>query len=153
MCSVHWEMFSTFEGYHEYNEGISWDIMSTSGDLQYIGGYHDACGGYHDSRGDIMSTLGDIMSTLGDVHCIEVFNIKQRLLSIYSPIWIMISPEVLMVSLWCTEHLWCTKHPPTYWTSIIQGDFSAARLLRINGVCTYFPLKMNLFETYNERWD
>ena len=23
----------------------SGDIMSTSGDVQYIGGYHDACGG------------------------------------------------------------------------------------------------------------
>ena len=22
--------------------------MSTSGDIQYIGGYHDACGGYHE---------------------------------------------------------------------------------------------------------
>ena len=24
------------------------DIMSTSGDVQYIGEYHDACGGYHE---------------------------------------------------------------------------------------------------------
>ena len=34
--------------------------MSTSGDVQYIGG--------------IMSTSGDIMSTLGDVQYIGVFN-------------------------------------------------------------------------------
>ena len=25
----------------------SWDIMSTSGDAQYVGGYHDACGTEH----------------------------------------------------------------------------------------------------------
>ena len=38
---------STLGGYHEYIGGCSvhrGDIMSTSGDLQYIGGYHDTCG-------------------------------------------------------------------------------------------------------------
>ena len=25
--------------------------MSTSGDVQYIGGYHDTCGGYHEYMG------------------------------------------------------------------------------------------------------
>ena len=35
-------MFSTSEGYHEYIRG---DIVSTSGDVQYIGGNHDTCGG------------------------------------------------------------------------------------------------------------
>ena len=25
--------------------------MSTSGDVQYIGGYHDTCGGYHEYIG------------------------------------------------------------------------------------------------------
>ena len=34
-CSVHRGMFSTSEGYHEYIRG---NIMSTSGDVQYIGG-------------------------------------------------------------------------------------------------------------------
>ena len=49
-------MFSTSEGYHEYiGEG---DIMSTLGDVQYIGGYHDACR-------DTMSASEDIMSTSG----------------------------------------------------------------------------------------
>ena len=44
MCSVHGEMFSTsgdvqyIGGYHEY---IGGDIMSTSGGVQYIGGYHE----------------------------------------------------------------------------------------------------------------
>ena len=27
--------------------------MSTLGDVQYIGGYHDACGGYHEYMGDV----------------------------------------------------------------------------------------------------
>ena len=40
-------MLSTSEGYHKYIG----DVMSTFGDVQYIGGYHDACGG-------TMSTLG-----------------------------------------------------------------------------------------------
>ena len=69
--------------------------MSTSGDVQYIEGYHDTCGGYHEyirrcsvhwgitmsTSGDKMSTsggyhgyIGDIMSTSGDVQYIEVFN-------------------------------------------------------------------------------
>ena len=26
--------------------------MSTSGDVQYIEGYHDSCGGYHEHIGD-----------------------------------------------------------------------------------------------------
>ena len=48
--------------------------MSTSGDVHYIGGYHDTCGRYHEYiRGcsvhqrETMSTLGDIMSTSGDI--------------------------------------------------------------------------------------
>ena len=39
---------STSGGYHEYVKGCSvhWgDIMSTSGDVQYMWGNHDACGG------------------------------------------------------------------------------------------------------------
>ena len=48
--------------------------MSTSGDVQYIGGcsVHRGIPGVH--RGDIMSTSGDIMSTSGDVQYIGVFN-------------------------------------------------------------------------------
>ena len=72
---------STSRGYHEYIEGCSvhrrGDIMSTSRDVQYIGGYHDECRGYHEYIGGCsvhrratMSTSGDIMSTLGDVQYI-----------------------------------------------------------------------------------
>ena len=38
---------SSMVGYHEYHG----DILSTKGDLQYHGGYHDTCGGYHEYRG------------------------------------------------------------------------------------------------------
>ena len=66
---------STSEGYDEYIWGCSVhqrDMMSTLGDVQYIGGNHDACGGYHEYIG--------------------ILNINQRLLSICSPTGIMISP-------------------------------------------------------------
>ena len=53
-CSVHQEVFSTSGKYH----GYIGDTMRTSGDVQYIKGYHDACG-------DIISTSGDTMSTSG----------------------------------------------------------------------------------------
>ena len=42
--------------------------MSTSGDIQYIGEYHDACGGYHEYMEDVQyiggyhDACGDIMS-------------------------------------------------------------------------------------------
>ena len=42
--------------------------MSTSGDVQYIGGYHEYIGGISLVHGR------DIMSTLGDVQYIWVFN-------------------------------------------------------------------------------
>ena len=35
--SVHRGLFSTLGGYHD----VCGDIMSTSGDVQYIGGYHE----------------------------------------------------------------------------------------------------------------
>ena len=46
--SVHQGVFSISGGYHEYIGRCSvhqGDVMSTSGDVQCIGGYHDACGG------------------------------------------------------------------------------------------------------------
>ena len=72
---------STSGGYHEYIGGCSvhrrdttstsGDIMSTSGDVQYIGGYHDACGGYHEHIGGCSVCRGDTMSTSGDVQYIR----------------------------------------------------------------------------------
>ena len=48
-------MFSTLGEYHEC---IGEDIMSTSGDVQYIGEYHDECG-------DTMSTSEDVQYIRG----------------------------------------------------------------------------------------
>ena len=36
------------------------DTMSTSEDVQYIGGYHEYIGGYHEYIGGYMSTSGDV---------------------------------------------------------------------------------------------
>ena len=48
-CSVPWgDIMSTV--------GV---ILSTVGDVQYRGGYHDACGGYHEYRGGCSVPLGE----------------------------------------------------------------------------------------------
>ena len=43
-------------------------MFSTSGDVQYIGGYHDECGGYHEYIGGCSVHRRDTMSTLGGYH-------------------------------------------------------------------------------------
>ena len=48
-------VFSTVRGFHEYR-GV---ILSTVGDVQYRGGYHDARGGYHEYRGGCSVPWGD----------------------------------------------------------------------------------------------
>ena len=51
--------------------------MSTLGDVQCIGGYHDACGGYHEYIGRYHEYIGGyrwMFSTSGDVQYIGVFN-------------------------------------------------------------------------------
>ena len=42
--------------------------MSTSGGVKYIGGYHDACGDIMSTSGDVQYIRGDIMSTSGGYH-------------------------------------------------------------------------------------
>ena len=42
--------------------------MSTSGDVQYIGGYHEYIGGCSVHQVDIMMHVGDTMSTSGGYH-------------------------------------------------------------------------------------
>ena len=49
-CSVHWENIMSPSRVLSTSEGTMsalgrGDIMNTLGDVQYIGGYHDACGG------------------------------------------------------------------------------------------------------------
>ena len=65
-------MFSTsgdvqyIGGYHEYIEG--W-LVHQRDIMMHVGGYYDACGVYQEyirgCWGDTMSTAGDIMSTSG----------------------------------------------------------------------------------------
>ena len=55
--------------------------MSTSKDVQYIGGYHDAFGGYHEYiGGNVMSTLGDVQY-IGDImiHVEDIMSTYQSL--------------------------------------------------------------------------
>ena len=45
--------------------------MSTSGDVKYIRGYHDACGGCHEYIGGYHEYIGGcsvLMSTSGEYH-------------------------------------------------------------------------------------
>ena len=42
--------------------------MSTSRDVQYIGGYHDECGGYHEYIGGCSVRRRDTMSTSRGYH-------------------------------------------------------------------------------------
>ena len=42
------------------------DIMSTSGGVQYIEGYHDTCGGHHEYIGGCSVHPGDIMIHVGE---------------------------------------------------------------------------------------
>ena len=65
-------------GYLEYHGGCSvpWgnhdkcgDILSTMGDVQYRGGYHDARGGYHDACGGYHEYCGGCSVPWGEVFC------------------------------------------------------------------------------------
>ena len=53
--------------------------MSTSEDVQYIGGYHEYIGGYHEYIGDIMMDMGEQVG-------------KNLPISIKNPDVLMISP-------------------------------------------------------------
>ena len=56
-------------GYHVYIRGCSvhWrNTISTLGDVQYIGGYHNACGGYHEYIEGCSAHQRDIMMHLGE---------------------------------------------------------------------------------------
>ena len=128
---VHRGMFSTSEGYHEYIGGyheyigrcsVHWEDI-----MMHVGGYHDACGGIPWVHREMFSTsggyheyiVGDIMSTSGgypDVQYIGVFNRNWKVFTNFlphmhhdiPPMYSWYPPNVLMVSLQCTEH------PPMY---------------------------------------
>ena len=160
------------------------NIISTSGDVQYIGGYHDECGGYHEyiggcsvHRKEPWVHQGDIMSTSEDVQYIGGISwymwgsnlIKSFQFLLKTPMY-WTSPNVLMISPWCTHGMYppmyswyppdilmvslrCTEHPPIYswyppnvlmvfprcthgippmyWTHIIQGGIIGQGFVRI----------------------
>ena len=82
-----------YRGGVQYREGISWRIwgggggviLSTVGDTQYRGGYHDA-------RGDIMSTVGKVFCYLSTPRVIN------------TPTVLMISPTVLKLQRMVSPH-------------------------------------------------
>ena len=44
---------------------VNWEIFSTSGDVQYMGGYHEYIGACFSTWGDIMITLGHVQYIRG----------------------------------------------------------------------------------------
>ena len=49
-------------------------MFSTSGGVQYIGGYHEYIGGTMNTSGNIMIHVEDTMSTSGDVQYIAGYH-------------------------------------------------------------------------------
>ena len=97
-CSVHWGMFST------------------SGGVQYIGGYHEHIGGCSVHRRDIMIHVGEQLDKILSISIedSDVLNIPRcthdipPMYSWYPPMYSWYPPNVLMVYPRCTEHPRCT---------------------------------------------
>ena len=83
-------------------------MFSTSGHVQFIGGYHEYNGGCSIYWRDTRMHVRRYREYTWDVQYIRVFNINQKFLSICSFTCIMISSYVFMVSLSCAEY------PPIY---------------------------------------
>ena len=135
--SVHrGDTMSTSGGYHEYiggcsvHRGVSWwtwgipwvhrrDTMSTSE------GYHEYIGGCSVHQRDIMTHVGEQLDKILSISIenSDVLNIPWCTHDIpqcteHPPMYSWYPPDVLMVSLQCTEHPRCTHGiPPMYWTS------------------------------------
>ena len=123
-CSVHqgdimirvgdtmstWGMFSTSGGYHVYIGGISWvhrgDIMSTSGDVQYIGVFNR-------NWKDFIKLLPHVYHDIPPMYWTspDVLMISPRCTHGIPPMY-WTSPDVLMVSPHIHHDI-----PPMYWTS------------------------------------
>ena len=89
--------------------------MSTSGDVQYIGGYHDECGGYHEYIGGCSVHRRDTMSTSGGYHeYIGGCSVHQRDIMIHVGEQL---DKILTISIENPNVLnipQCTEHPPMY---------------------------------------
>ena len=70
MFSTSGNIIMNVGGYHVYIGGCSVHrrntISTLGGDVQYIGGYHDACGGYHEYIEGCSVHQRDIMMHLGE---------------------------------------------------------------------------------------
>ena len=111
---------------------VNWGIFSTSGDVQYMGGYHEYIGACSVHQGislwmweDTMCTRGmfstsekyhqymgggggDIMSTLGDVQHIRWISWCIWGSNLINPFNFYWKPQ-------CTHDIpWCTEHPSMY---------------------------------------
>ena len=86
------------------------DTMSTSGDVQYIGGISWVY------RGHIMSTSGDVQYIGGISWYMWGSNlIKSFQFLLKTPMYSWYPPDVLMISPQCTHGIpRCTEHPPMY---------------------------------------
>ena len=178
MYSVYWEECSVHRGIPWVHWGISWvhrEIFSTPES------YHHAGGGYYDSCGRISWVHWGMFSTLR--FSIEVKGFKPFPLpheswcppmcsrypseSICSATWIMMSSDVLKVSLWCTQCTHDIPHmnhdiPPMYWTPLnvlnilrwgnrmryeMAGIQQQAFTLRIAGVYSLLDRSVNYLLT------
>ena len=104
---------------------VNWGIFSTSGDVQYMGGYHEYIGACSVHWRDTMSTSGeyheyiegcsvhqrDIMMRVGEqLDKSFQFLLKTPVYSWYPPMYSWFP--------WCTEHpLMYSWYPLMYWTS------------------------------------
>ena len=89
--------------------------MSTSGDVQYIGGYHDECGGYHEYIGGCSVHWRDTMSTSGGYHeYIGGCSVHRRDIMIHVGEQL---DKILLISIENSDVPnipRCTEHPPMY---------------------------------------
>ena len=107
-CAVHWGMFSTPRGYHEYSGGYH----EYTGGVQYTGGYHDKCG---------VRSLQIQLNLYGNP---TVLNIPWCTHDIpphsswYPPVYSWYPPTVLNTPQ-CSHDI-----PPVYWTSPVYSIIS-----------------------------
>ena len=82
--------------------------MSTSGDVQYIGGYHEYIGGYHEFIGGCSAHRGNIMMHVGE----QVG--KNLAISIENPDVLNIPRGTHGIPHMHHDIPRCTEHPPMY---------------------------------------
>ena len=126
-------------------------MFGTSGQVQFIGGYHEYNGGCSIHWRDKRMHVGRYREYTWDVQYIRVFNINQKFLSIFSFTCIIISFYVLMVlnTLRFTHDISRKNHdiPPMYWTHIILDDYLENCMSTLNMMVAsrFFLYTSNIF--------